>query len=302
MSYSRIPCAMPNSFTPLSSPAFPDRNGVDRTMARGVAVLQDLVESLGGVWPGSSGSGSYGSDGSTDQSGLADRDGGGRLGGRLRLPGFGGRLRGASKALPEACGPVVLSDAPGSWRPVSPVLTQSKAPVISPRVARRIQNQPKTPVVVVPSVVVQQTAPPPVVLPVAPPVPVRTVCDDVTPQNVCSLIQRGCFRVGQVDILQLAACAASGWAGNRNEFPAVVLAGGGNGGHQIGLMNPYPLTPSGQPGAGIVAVNDSSYAEMQRTAAGLGAVRPFETSGHGAMALGLILIAGVVVLARKGSK
>lgn len=294
MSYSRIPCAMPNSFTPPMGPAFLDFNGVDRAMSRGGAVLRDLVESLGGLWPGF--------DGSVDQSGQTDRDSGGRSGVLGRLDGGRLRLRPRSRntgsGLPDACGAVVLSDAPGSWRPVPPVLVRSRAPVVTPRVARRIETQ--TPVVVLPPAPVQPAVTPAPVAP--PPSPARSpVCDDVTPSNVCSLIQRGCFRSGQVDIIQLAACAASGWGGNRNEFPGVVAAGGGNNGQYIGLLNPFPLTPGGYPGPGVIGVNDSSQEWMQRQTAGMGAVA--RESGYGAaIALGLMVIGGVIALRQKGAR
>lgn len=275
MSYSRIPCGMPNSLTPLAGPVYSDRFGVNQTMVQGSAALRDLVESLGGLWPDS--------DGLLGQSGQTEPTGGGRLRGRFRFRGNGG-----VSSLPPACGAVVLSAAPGSWRPLAPVLTQPVARVVPPRVARRIENNP---------VPVQVVAAPPAAGP--------TICDSITPENVCEAAVRGCFAAGQVDPLQLAACAASGWQGNRNEFPGVVARGGANGGSHIGLINTHPRMPNGQPGPGITAVNDSSHLEVNRMAAdvGMGQYSPFEAGGTGAIVLGLALIGGaILVSARRGTR
>lgn len=275
MSYSRIACGMPNSTTPVTGPIYRDWNGVGQTMAQGAAGLRDLVESLGGVWPGADGSlsGRYGQP--------APGAGGGRENGRSPSSGLpDGR---ASSLLPAACGSVLLAPSPGSYRPPAPPLAQPIARVVSPRVARKIEQAPTLPL---------------------PQSKGATICDQITAANVCEAAVRGCFAAGQVEPLQLAACAASGWQGNRNEFPALIASGGAGGGQHVGLIAPYPRMPNGALGPGIVSVNDSAASSVREMAAGvgLGQYNPFEAAGNGAMILGLALLGGAFWLSRRGAR
>jgi hypothetical protein len=89
-----------------------------------------------------------------------------------------------------------------------------------------------------------------------------------TPQTVCNAIRAGCFAAGQVDPRQLAACAASGWQGNQNQFPWLIARGGADGGRPVGFINENPTFPDGRPGNAGAIANDglSGFEDMDPVA------------------------------------
>ena len=101
---------------------------------------------------------------------------------------------------------------------------------------------------------------------------------------------RGCFVAGQVDDSQLRACANSGWAGNLNQFPALIAKGGAQNGRRFGVLNSRPKMPNGAPAPG------------DGVGVGLSGLDPMQTGGHAAMVLGLLLIGGAIMAAKKGMK
>jgi len=58
--------------------------------------------------------------------------------------------------------------------------------------------------------------------------------------NVCLDIRNGCILSTQVTPAQLLACAAAGYVGNLNRYPAVAAAGGARGGAFLGAPLPDP--------------------------------------------------------------
>lgn len=209
--YSRIPCAMPNSKTPLDGrPVFP-YNWVASAMDRSNAGYRELVESLGGVWPGESvwGAAGVGAGGQSSGSGSGSGSGGSAA---------------AAAALAECLG-VQLAPVPGSYSPPPPPMAAPRAVVVTSQQARHIEMP-----------AAQALGPDP------------AICETVTAANVCELAVRGCFKAGQVDPAQLAACASVGWQGNYNQFPALIARGGGNKGQPVGVLNSSPSSPRGMSG------------------------------------------------------
>ena len=90
-------------------------------------------------------------------------------------------------------------------------------------------------------------APAPSPLVAAPIVPVPAIPPAGTPAqadcetgNICIDIRNGCVLSSQVTPAQLLACAAAGYVGNLNKYPAIAAAGGARGGMFLGAPLPNP--------------------------------------------------------------
>ena len=207
--YSRIPCALPSAVTPINADSLANYPTViGAAMSYGYDSFKEIIEKLGGVWPGSSAWGDTAAGGGSS-SGTGTR---------------GAGVLGPGKS--QSCGGVVLQEYPGSYMPPAPVLVAPPpAAVLTPPQARAVT----------------QPAPAPAIPASDPP-----ICMNINAETVCEAAQRGCFAAGQVDQAQLMACASAGWQGNRNEFPYVVARGGANGGARVGLLNRNPRGPGGR--------------------------------------------------------
>ena len=67
-----------------------------------------------------------------------------------------------------------------------------------------------------------------------------TPAADCETGNVCVDIRNGCVLSTQVTTAQLLACAAAGYVGNLNRYPAIAAAGGARGGAFLGAPLPAP--------------------------------------------------------------
>lgn len=83
------------------------------------------------------------------------------------------------------------------------------------------------------------TANPIVPVPPIPPAGTPSPADCET-GNICLDIRNGCVLSSQVTPAQLLACAAAGYVGNLNKYPAVAGAGGSQGGRFLGAPLPNP--------------------------------------------------------------
>jgi len=83
------------------------------------------------------------------------------------------------------------------------------------------------------------TTNPIVPVPVIPPAGTPSPADCET-GNICIDIRNGCVLSSQVTPAQLLACAAAGYVGNLNKYPAIAGAGGAQGGKFLGAPLPNP--------------------------------------------------------------
>ena len=86
-------------------------------------------------------------------------------------------------------------------------------------------------------------------VPVIPPAGTPPQADCET-GNICLDIRNGCVLSSQVTPAQLLACAAAGYVGNLNRYPAIAAAGGARGGMFLG--DPLPNPPQYNIGMGAL--------------------------------------------------
>lgn len=214
--FVQTPCSLPNSQAPISQARIDAErrllSAVSSSFVSGNQTLNNLVDALGG-------------NSSATVGGNAGVPTLGPYGGKWPALQWGGPSAQVAK-LPST---VLCSGAPE----VVPLLTV--LPVRDFTLPAPAVTAPRPPAAIAPAPA------PAAVVPQQDP----GICN-YTPETVCAAIRAGCFKAGQVDDAQLAACAKSGWSGNENRFPWLIAKGGANGGARVGLVNPNPRFPDGR--------------------------------------------------------
>jgi hypothetical protein len=235
-------CSMPNSESPISQQAIDQETAfltsANTAMDDGNIALNSLLEALGGNPAGDTVSGAQG----VPTTGTLDTS----------SPGIP-----VVPQPPNAPNMAMLPDVndPNFWgwgdSPV-PSRVTSGARRMRGKNAARYGNVPvqqdQTPPSGCPVVVPLVTAIPlPSVSPVTPAAaapppapPASTPVADCRTGNWCLDIMNGCVLSSQVDIQQLQACSAAGYAGNRNLYPAIAAKGGAGNGASFGTPDPNP--------------------------------------------------------------
>lgn len=220
--FVQTPCNLQNSQSPMSARLLANTQRQIAWAAAafngGNAVLYDLIDKLGGNSPYSNG-GSAGVPTLGPYNGLPPAVQWGGPGSAVAaLPNPNAGCIGAPEVLPLVTVlPIPDFTLPAAPKPAAPKPVPVPVPVAAP-------------------------PPPPSAIPTEDP----AICK-YTPQTVCAAARAGCFRAGQVDPRQLAACAASGWQGNLNQFPWLIARGGADNGRAVGFINEAPNFPDGRP-------------------------------------------------------